>query len=189
MNSTSAPLTEAEVKEMSTAELRVNVERCTRLIAHPALLQRLPDKGESIHHRHSLFTAELARRESTVATTGVDGTTPQLSAKEQRRRDNESAMLAEATGGAGVSLPVDAAREMGEKYKTYRVPVEETVRRMYEGAISETELQRIIQSVPAGYFLTYEETCAMEKKLAKEARKAELQKLAAEAVRQSKAPQ
>ncbi|KPA77114.1 hypothetical protein ABB37_07429 [Leptomonas pyrrhocoris] len=189
MTSTTAPLTEAEVRAMSTAEVRVNLERCTRLVGHPSLLQRLPDHGNAIRHRHALFTEELARREAESANASTS-TADVLSAsptKEQRRRDNEVVQLAEATAGTTTSR-VDATREIGEKYRDYRVPVEATVRRMYEGAISEAELQRILQSVPPTYFLTYEETCAMERSLAKEARKAELQKLAAESARQSRAP-
>jgi hypothetical protein len=187
MSSTAAPLTEAEVRAMSTAELRVNLERCSRLVGHPSLLQRLPDGGAGIRHRYDLLTAELKHREDyspEPQSTSVEGGTT-VSAAEQRRRDNEADKLAEAQA----STPADAAREMGEKYRTYRVPVEATVRAMYEGAICEAELQRIIQSVPPGFFLTYEETCAMEKKLAKEARKAELQKLAAATARESLAPQ
>lgn len=185
MTTTSAALTEAEVSEMSVAALRIHLERCTRLVAHASLLQRLPDKGESIRHRHALFTAELQKREaaSTVAAAAAEATSARAEQNE-RRREHEDAKLTEA-----VLSSADVAREMGEKYRHDRVSVEKTVRSMYEGAISEAELQRIILSVPPGYFLTYEETCAMERKLAKEARKAELQKLAAEAARQSLAPQ
>lgn len=189
MATTSTAVTETEVREMSTAQLRVNLERCTRLVAHASLLQRLPDGGENIRHRHALFTTELQRREAeareedaTTAAAAAGGTTA-LSEQEQRRRANEASQLAEAA-----ESPADAARAMGEKYRHDRVPVEATVRSMYEGAVSEAELRRIIDSVPAGYFLTYEETCAMERKLEKEARREELQKLATEAARQSTAP-
>lgn len=195
MSTASAPLTEEAVREMSMAELRLNAERCTRLVAHASLLQRLPDGGANIRLRHSLFTAELQRRETArVADTSSSSSNTEdksgatavdvPSAQEERRRANEAAQLAET-----VESPVDVARAMGDKYRHQRVPVEETVRSMYEGAVSEAELQRIIQSVPAGYFLTYDETCAMEQKLAKEARREELQKLAAESARQSRLPQ
>ncbi|KPI84760.1 hypothetical protein ABL78_6178 [Leptomonas seymouri] len=189
MTSTSTPLTEAETQGMSTAELRINLERCARLIDHPSLLQRLPDHGEGIRHRHVLFTKEVERREieSAKAKTTTDEAPPTTEALERRRRDNETAQLAEASKMA--TSPADAAREIGEKYKHCRVSVEDTVRRMYEGVVSEAEVQRIVQSVPPSYFLTYEETCAMERRLAKEARRAELQKLAAESARQSLKPQ
>ncbi|KAL7702948.1 hypothetical protein N2W54_005353 [Lotmaria passim] len=185
MTSTVASLTEAEVREMSTAELRVNLERCIRLVGYPSLLQQLPDGGEGIRHRHSLFTEELRRREneSNYAAATSSSSCSTASAQAQRKRDNEAVKLAEA------AVPTaDAAREIGEKYKDMRVSVDATVRRMYDGALSETELQRIIQSVPPGYFLTYAETCAMEKNLAKEARKEELRKLAEESARRSLSP-
>ncbi|KAG5510170.1 hypothetical protein JKF63_07067 [Porcisia hertigi] len=180
----SALLTEAEVREMSSSEIQVNLERCSRLVTQTALLQRLHDGGEGIRHRHKLFTEELERRR-TVEAANTDGKVSFVSSTstEPRKQDNEAAFLAESAHEYA-----DVAREVAHKYKDHRVNVEETVRRMYEGAISESEIQRILKSVPPHFFLTYAETCEMEQRSAREARKAELQKLAALAARHSPMP-
>ncbi|KAK7198897.1 hypothetical protein NESM_000856300 [Novymonas esmeraldas] len=185
MNSVSAaPLTEADVAAMSTAEVRANLERCARLVTHAALLHRLPDGGASIRHRHTLFTNELEQRRVTGEAKAAEVAAAAPAAVEERKRSNEAALLSESG-----STATSAAREMAEKYRDQRVDVEATVRRMYEGAVSEGEIQRIIHSVPPHFFLTYAETCEMERQLAKEARRAELQKLAAHAGRHTSVPQ
>ncbi|AYU76899.1 hypothetical protein LdCL_110018800 [Leishmania donovani] len=186
MNSVScAPLTEAEVRELSTAEIRLNLERCSRLLSQASLLRRLRDGGEGIRRRSQLFAKELKRRHRVEAANGDASTrlTPST-LTEALKRDNEAAILSESTHNA-----TDAAREIAQKYKDHRVDVEATVRRMYEGILSESEIQRILQSVPPRFFLTYAETCEMERQLARDARKAELQKLAAQAARLSATPQ
>ncbi|CAJ1019059.1 hypothetical protein Q4I30_001821 [Leishmania utingensis] len=186
MSSTSpAPLTEAEVRELSTAEIRVNLERCSRLISQPTLLARLRDGGEGIRRRSELFTKELERRRTVQAVNANVNThlvSPTLF--ETLKRENEAALLTESTPQF-----TDIAKEMGLKYKDQRVDVEATVRRMYEGALSEAEIQRILHGVPFRFFLTYTETCEMERQLAREARKAELRKLAAQAARHRDTPQ
>ncbi|GET86726.1 hypothetical protein, conserved [Leishmania tarentolae] len=181
----SAPLTDAEVRELSTPEIRVNLERCTRLLSQTSLLQRLRDGGEGIRRRHELFTKELDRRHA------VEVDTPDASARltsftltEALKRENEVSILSESTHDAR-----DAAREIAQKYKDQRIDVEATVRRMYEGILSEGEIQRTLRSVPPGFFLTYTETCERERQLARDARKAELQRLAAQAARFNAIPQ
>ncbi|KAG5484805.1 hypothetical protein LSCM1_06631 [Leishmania martiniquensis] len=175
----SAPITEAEVRNLSTAEIQVNLERCGRLISQSSLLQRLPDGGEGIHRRRELFSKELERRRAVEMENSDEHTRAAYSTvTEARKRDNEAALLSEASHGV-----TEAAREMAEKYEHQRVDVEATVRRMYEGVLSEKEIQRILRSVPPHFFLTYAETCERERRLAMEARKAELQKLAAQAAR------
>lgn len=181
----STPLTNAEVRELSTAEIRLNLERCSRLLSQASLLQRLRDGGEGIRRRSELFTKELERRR-TVEAANCDASA-QLAPStliEALKRDNEAAFLSESTHNS-----TDAAREIAQKYKDQRIDVEATVRRMYEGILSEGEIQRILQSVPPRFFLTYSETCEMERQLARDARKAELQNLAAQAARLSATPQ
>ncbi|KAG5483953.1 hypothetical protein CUR178_06951 [Leishmania enriettii] len=181
----SALLTEAEVRELSTAEIRVNLERCSRLVSQTSLLQRLRDGGESIRRRRELFSKELERR--CVVETSSSDTRAHLASStsmEDRKQDNETALLAESARSF-----TDAAQEIAKKYKDQRIDVEATVRGMYEGVLSETEIQRILQSVPPRFFLTYAETCERERQLAVEARKAELHKLAAQAALHRAMPQ
>ncbi|EPY28813.1 hypothetical protein STCU_01608 [Strigomonas culicis] len=153
---------------LPVAELRVHVGRCDRLLQHPALLQRLQDRGDSIRERHARFSKELARREASRQER-ADGQRDTEDAKQR----NEQEQLREA---APLSQAEDQ-RQLVEKYKDRRVPVEDTVRRAYGGSLSEREIQRILADVPTNYFLTYTETVEMQKTAAKEARKEELRRL------------
>ncbi|EPY43798.1 hypothetical protein AGDE_00123 [Angomonas deanei] len=151
----------ADVTTLSTAELNVHVARCDRLLGQEALLSRLPDKGEKFRVRREMYQKELARRqtEEQVPPTG--------------KMENEQSKLAEE----GVGHYREEAIKIGDKYKDRRVPVESTVRRMYEGVLSEQQIQKIIQEVPENFFLTRTETIEMEKENYNERRRLELARL------------
>ncbi|CCW63535.1 unnamed protein product [Phytomonas sp. EM1] len=169
---------------MQTAELRAHIERCERLMRQEALLERLPDRGAGVKHRYSIYTAELERRKN-----------------EQELQNGENNAEKEGCGssvgaplGVGkVNSPAKVRNEetmpymdpnyatqlriIEEKYQDVRIPVEKIVRRMYEGSLSETEIQRILKDIPPKYFLTHRETCERMRELARRAREEELQKL------------
>lgn len=153
------------VDTMTTAEIRVHMDRCERLTARPELLSRLPDAGESIRNRLDAFARELDRR--TAAAKREVVTQP---------LESELAPIDAAPPVAQVCYMSNVAAIM-DKYRDRRIPVEETVRRMYGGSISEREMQRIVSEVPPNYFLTYSETLEREREMAKQARREELEKL------------
>jgi len=178
---TSANATAASVdpSTLSTAELQQHVERCARLMKHAALLDRLPDHGAGIKERHLRFTEELAARASRKAETPSTETSAEEgpSSSSAKRANEEDALRAELSSAA-TRLAAQAA--VMKKYEDHRVSVEANVRRMYEGTLSEREIQRVIDEVPPTFFLTYRETQEMAKESAKQARRDELQRLRAQ---------
>lgn len=156
---------------LPTAELRVHIQRCERLLQHPELLERLQDKGASIKERLERFSGELSRRDASVKAHANSS-----AEKLNTRAGNDEEKLAEVK----VLSQAEDQRQIAEKYKDRRVPVEEIVRRAYGGSLSEKEIQRILADVPPNFFLTYTETLAMQTAAAKEARKEELRRLRAQ---------
>lgn len=134
---------------LSSSDLDSRIERCSRLINNSALLKRLPDGGEKIKKQY----AQL------------------LSARSKKQNDSEEMLEVKET-----NFNVEEASIAG-KYRSYRVSVEKRVRDMYEGSLSEKEIQKIIEDVPSTFLLTQEETEAMEQAIVRQRRKAELEKL------------
>lgn len=161
-----------DAASLSTAALHLHWQRCERLIRHPSLLRRLPDGGASIHRRHATFCSEIERR----AALKSDADDAQEIV--QRKIEHEAALQRE-------SEETVAKAKLTEKYKDTRVSVEATVRRMYEGMITESEIQRIIKEVPTNYFLTHAETVEQQKKLALANRKDDLARLRQQASQHS----
>ncbi|CCW68381.1 unnamed protein product [Phytomonas sp. Hart1] len=171
---------------MLTAELKVHIERCERLIRQEALLERLPDKGAGVKHRYNAYLAEMEIREN-------------LQKKQEFQSGNINEEKEYNKAPVGVSLENDKAhspkvsnekdmmrmetnyathlRIIEEKYNDVRIPVEKIVRRMYEGSLKEAEIQRILNDMPPKYFLTHRETCERAREMAKRTREKELQRL------------
>lgn len=140
----------------------MQLERCRRLLSNAELMLRLPDKGESLKKRMSSLIAWAEREEKDSGTFTI------VSVDEGGLRDEKE----KRSGGHEVDVMI-----IVEKYRNYRSSVEDRVRQMYEGALTEREIQRILQDIPANYLLTMPETEEMSRKLLQERRKYELENL------------
>ncbi|RNE99461.1 putative protein kinase [Trypanosoma rangeli] len=192
-----------DVRKMAPSALHAHIQRCERLLSHPTLLGRLPDGGAAIRGRHALYVAERSRREAVGDASS--GTTEQDAAEEAVRQveqqicqitiSPEAASKQTAdkwaechaspnTGEWGVEEGEravesygDAARAIGEKHRHSPVPVETIVRQTFGGSLCEAEIQRMLHDVPPNFFLTYEETTSMQRRLLAEERQEALKRL------------
>ncbi|KAG8347196.1 hypothetical protein ERJ75_000823800 [Trypanosoma vivax] len=147
---------ECDVETLSLPELNAKIERCERLLQHPALLGRLPDGGEGIRSRHALYVSEKAKRVEEAPRADAIPTTEEIPSPGSYE---------------------EAARAVGERHRDFRVPVEEVVRRTFGGSLCESEIQRILSDVPPNFFLTYGETLQMEQRIMAQEREATLERL------------
>ncbi|ORC88479.1 putative protein kinase [Trypanosoma theileri] len=181
---------DSDVNTLPTHLLLVHIERCERLLSHPLLLSRLPDGGESIRARHTLFVAERKRREANgdaaIVAKSVDAVVPHCKEKGVSSTDDLLKGMDMNPRETNISCRQfdsknildrnteesykEAVQAMTEKYRHYRIPVEAIVRRTFGGSLSETEIQRILDDVPPNYFLTHDETMSLQRKLLKEER-------------------
>ncbi|ESL08462.1 hypothetical protein TRSC58_03835 [Trypanosoma rangeli SC58] len=192
-----------DVRKMTSSALQVHIQRCERLLSHPTILGRLPDGGAAIRDRHALYVAERSRREAAGDTSS--GTTEQDAAEEAVRQVEQqvsqmtispeaaSKQTTERRAECNASLNTgewsveegeraaesyeDAARAIGEKHRHSRVPVETIVRQTFGGSLCEAEIQRMLHDVPPNFFLTYEETISMQRRLLAEERQEALKRL------------
>ncbi|SCU64277.1 uncharacterized protein TEOVI_000582000 [Trypanosoma equiperdum] len=176
---------DVDVTKLTAQALQVHIERCERLMKQPALLSRLPDGGNGIRERYSKYLAEVERRKTNGAASAL---TAQKDGDDEVRDEDEAQSRPAAVEGCQDEKTVgdtttaevtyeEEARAIGERHRHFRVPVEEIVRRTFGGSLCDSELQRIINDVPPGFFLTYEETMSMERKLMEEERAETLERL------------
>ncbi|KAH9599652.1 hypothetical protein LSM04_004138 [Trypanosoma melophagium] len=182
---------DSDINTVPISVLFVHIERCERLLRHPLLLSRLPDGGKSIRARHTLYVAERKRREAnddaaTLAKSVDDAVGSPRHVKEVLSTDSVPKGMDMMPHGINVSSREldsnnndetnmeesykEAVHAMTEKYRNYRIPVEEIVRRTFGGSLSEAEIQRILDDVPPNYFLTHDETLSVQRKLLAEER-------------------
>lgn len=147
---------------MTRTDLLTHIERCQRLLANTDLARRLPDGGENLSKRLELFQDELRKRD------GKQEVNEKETEEEKSKLDSTGSDEEEVRKNTAVIV---------QKYRNYRVDVEAKVRKMYEGSLSEREIQKILEDIPPNYLLTFDETYEMEKKLIKERRKEELANL------------
>lgn len=155
-----------DFSSISDSELKAHIDRCNRLLEHDNLLKSLPDKGETIRLRLDLLVTECQKRKL-----GKVHSLP-IGVEERKILHPHSSCSKKFNEGDVASII--------QKYKDYRVNIEEKVREMYEGTLSEQEIQKMLEVLPPSFLLTWEETREMEKKMIKEQRKSELSKLCAE---------
>lgn len=148
---------------LSRDETMIQLERCRRLLSNTELMLRLPDKGKSVKTRMSTLIAwaETEGKKDIDAFTSVSADVSTLRIEEERRSDGEKVEV----------------MAIVEKYKNYRSSVEDKVRQMYEGALTEKEIERILQDIPPNYLLTLPETEEMSRNLLQVRRKYELENL------------
>lgn len=152
---------------LSGSEILEHIERCRRLLSNTQVVLRLPDRGESIKNRIRSLCEEVDRGEK-----GEGNLTTSTLAW-------EDSCCGERTDGRAGQEEKELER-LAEKYRDYRCPIEEKIREIYEGALSEREIQRILDDIPTNYFLTLRETEEMNKRNLSERRKHELEELQAE---------
>lgn len=148
---------------MTRTDLVAHIDRCQRLLANQDLARRLPDGGENLSKRLEVFKEEIRKRDATQ--------------DQENKTDNTNLKkLVEPAENNDEEFHKNTAAIV-QKYSNYRVDVEAKVRKMYEGSLSEREIQKILEDIPSNYLLTFNETCEMEKNMIKERRKEELANL------------
>lgn len=140
------------------------IERCRRLLSNPQMLLRLPDKGESVKARMRFLSEELEGADKLDKNLGPSACIIEEACCEDCAEEENTVEKREEEG-------------ITEKYQNYRCSIEDKIREIYEGVLTEKEMQRILDDIPANYLLTLPETQEMSKSLLHERRKYEMEKL------------
>jgi len=176
----SAPVSAAAPAAEDTIDsLRESIQRCQDLLSRHSLVSRMPDQGKGLKARLAEQTAKLAelRRDRPEATTPGPASGPPEVAE-------PPTTATEAAPSAAVRTLQQEQWQFAEKHRHDRVDAVAELTRMFAGLLSDKEIARRVQELPATpYFLTLDESEKVSKALRREERARELAQMKAAAVK------